>query len=257
MDVHQASRAVASVAQDSGAAVSSLGTVGPRPCDSATRSRQWPSTRKHRVLVSAAGPCGSWLSRYLPHKGHGGWGVAPAVMPQKSGDRGKTDRRAARQLARRRRSGDLTPVSGPAVQDAAMRERSRAREETLHALQTATFRLNAWRRRPAIRSTGRATWGPAHLRWLREVVCPTPAPHIVFPAEGRAVTAPTDRLQRLDPALHAQVPAWRLCPGVAAWHARRGVQFPGAVTPVAARGDLTRCAHPRQLLHSLGLTPSE
>src|SRR5262245_8037999 len=37
-------------------------------------------------------------------------------------------------------------------------------------------------RRHDSRSTGRATWGPAHLRWLREVVCPTPAQHIVFQA---------------------------------------------------------------------------
>ena len=37
----------------------------------------------------------------------------------------------------------------------------------------------------------------------------------------------------------------------------RGVQFTVAVTTVAERGDLTHFENPRQLMHSLGLTPSE
>jgi transposase len=44
---------------------------------------------------------------------------------------------------------------------------------------------------------------------------------------------------------------------VAALQALRGVQCTVAVTPVAALGDLTRCANPRQLMHYLGRTPSE
>ncbi len=44
------------------------------------------------------------------NKGYVWWVVAPALIPKKAGDRVKTDRRDARQLARLRRSGDLTPV---------------------------------------------------------------------------------------------------------------------------------------------------
>jgi transposase len=182
MDVHKESIAVASVAQDYGAEVVSLGTGGTRQGDSDTLIRQLQSKSTQLVFVYAAGPCGDGLSRSLTKKGHGCWGVAPSVSPKKSGDRVKTDRRDAIPLARLRRSGDLTPVSVPAVPDAAMRDLSRAREETLHDLKTATFRLKAFLLRHDIRSTGRATWGPAHLRWLREVVCPNPAQQIVFPA---------------------------------------------------------------------------
>ena len=112
-------------------------------------------------------------------------------------------------------------------------------------------------RRHAIRDTGRATWGPAPLRWLSEGVCPTPAQQSVFPAYIRAVTAHTDRLQRLAQARHEPVTAWRLCPVVDALPALRGVQCTVAVTPVADRGDLTRCDPPRPLMHYLGLTPAE
>jgi hypothetical protein len=61
-----------------------------------------------------------------------------------------------------------------------------------------TCRLNAWLRRQALRETGPATWRPAHLRWLVEGVCPTPAPQRVCQADGRTVTEPTARRQRLD-----------------------------------------------------------
>jgi len=54
-----------------------------------------------------------------------------------------TGRRDAIQLARLMRSGDLTPVYGPAVQDEAIRDLSRAREEALHDLKTAKLRLKA------------------------------------------------------------------------------------------------------------------
>ena len=129
-----------------------------------------------------AGPCGYGLYRYLMKKGYICWVVAPSLIPNKPGERGKTDRRDARQLARLMRSGDLTLVSVPAVDDAAIRDLSRAREDTLRDLQAATLRLKAFVLRHAIRSTGRANWSPAPLRWLSAVVCPTPAPHMVFQA---------------------------------------------------------------------------
>jgi transposase len=178
------------------------------------------------------------------------------LIPQKAGDRVKTDRRDAVQLARLRRSGDLTPVYVPQVADEAIRELSRAREDTIRDLKAAKFRLNAFLLRHDIRYTGQATWGPAHRRWLSEVVCPTPAQQIVFQEYVRAINEHTERLGRLDQELHEQVKSWRLYPVVEALQALRGVQFTGAVTPVAELGDLTRFENPRQLMKCLGLIPS-
>jgi transposase len=183
--------------------------------------------------------------------------VAPSLIPKKAGDRVKTDRRDAVQLARLMRSGDLTPVYVPTVDDEAIRDLTRAREDAINDLKAAKFRLNAFLLRHDIRYTGRATWSPAHLRWLSEVVCPTPAQHIVFQAYVRAVTEHTQRLQRLEQELHEQVKAWRLNPVVEALQALRGVQFTVAVTMVAELGDLTRFDNPRQLMKFLGLIPSE
>jgi transposase len=216
-----------------------------------------PSKAKPLVFVYEAGPCGYWLYRYLRKQGYDGWVVAPSLIPKKAGDRVKTDRRDAVQLARLARSGDLTAVDVPTVEDAAMRDLSRAREDTLSDLKDAKFRLNAFLLRHDIRDTGRANWGPAHLRWLSEVICPTPAQQIVFQAYVRAVNEHTERLQRLEQERQDHVQSWRLHPVVEALQALRGVQFIIAVTMVAEIGDLTRFDTPRELMKFLGLIPSE
>jgi transposase len=139
----------------------------------------------------------------------------------------------------------------------AIRDLTRAREDALRELKAAKLRLNAFLLRHDLRYPGQANWGAAHLRWLSEVVCPTPAPPIVFQAEVRAVHEPSERLQRLEQALQAHVNAWRLYPVVEALQALRGVQFTVAVTLVAEMGDLTRFESPRELMKFRGLIPSE
>jgi transposase len=257
LDVHKESIAVAYVAKDHDAEVIYLGAIGTRQCDIDQLVRKLQSKAQRLVFVYEAGPCGYWLYRYLTKKGYVCWVVAPSLIPKKAGDRVKTDRRDAVQLARLMRSGDLTPVYVPQVEDEAIRDLTRAREDTIRDLKAAKFRLKAFLLRHDIRYTGRATWSPAHLRWLSEVVCPTPAQQIVFQEYVRAVNEHAERLQRLEQELHEQVTAWRLYPVVEALQALRGVQFTVAVTTVAELGDLTRFENPRQLMKFLGLIPSE
>ena len=183
--------------------------------------------------------------------------MAPSQIPQKAGARVKTDRRDAVQLARLLRSGDLTPVYVPAVDDEALRDVVRAREDALKDIKAAKARLKAFLLRQDIRYEGRANWGPAHLRWLAKVVCPTPAQQMVFQEYVRAVSEQTERLQRLAAELQTQVQSWRWLPVVEAIQALRGVQFTVAVTLIAELGDLSRFDNPRQLMSYLGLIPSE
>jgi Transposase IS116/IS110/IS902 family len=71
------------------------------------------------------------------------------------------------------------------------------------------------------------------------------------------VSAHHARLQRLEHALHEQVNAWRLSPVVEALQALRGGPCTVALTLVAAMGDLTRFASPRERMQLMGLMPSE
>jgi transposase len=151
MDVHKESLAVAYVAQAHDADVTFLGILGTRQVDIDQLVRRLHSKAKHLVFVYEAGPCGYWLSRDLTKKGYVCWVGAPSLIPKKAGDRVKTARRDAIQLARLMRSGDLTPVYVPTVEDEAIRDLSRAREEALRDLQAAKFRLKAFLLRQDIR----------------------------------------------------------------------------------------------------------
>ena len=182
MDVHKETIAVAYVAQEPGAEGTYFGTIGTRQCDIDTLIRKRQSKAQHLIFIYEAGPCGYWLYRYLQKKGYDCWVVAPSLMPKKAGERVKTDRRDAVQLARLARSGDLTLVYVPKVDDEAIRDLTRAREDVISDLKDATFRLKAFLLRQDIRYAGRANWGPAHLRWLAAVVGPTPAQPIVLQA---------------------------------------------------------------------------
>ena len=256
LDVHKETIAVAYAPDVHGAEVVSLGNIGTRQCDIDKLTRKLTSKSPHLFFVYEAGPCGYWLYRYLTRKGFACAVVAPSLIPKKPGDRVKTDHRDAVQLARLMRSGDLSLVYVPAVEDEAIRDLSRARADVVKDLKAAKCRLKSFLLRHDIRYTGRADWKPAHLRWLAKIVCPTPAQQIVFQEYLRAITEHHERLQRIESELHDLVPRWRLAPVVEAIQAMRGVQFVVAVTTIAELGDLSRFDNPRQLMSYLGLIPS-
>jgi hypothetical protein len=59
------------------------------------------------------------------------------------------------------RSGDLTPVYVPEVEDEAIGDVSRTREDAIGGLKAAKYRLKAFLLRQDIRYQGKASWGPA------------------------------------------------------------------------------------------------
>ena len=143
LDVHKDSIAVAHVVDDRSAEVIYVGAIGTRQSDIDALLRRLQSKAARLVFAYEAGPCGYVLYRYLTKKGLQCLVVAPSLIPKKAGDRVKTDRRDAVQLARLLRSGDLTPVYVPSVEDEAIRDISRAREDAIADVKAAKFRLQA------------------------------------------------------------------------------------------------------------------
>jgi len=173
------------------------------------------------------------------------------------GDKVKNDRRDAVEIARLLRSGDLTSIHVPSVEDEAIRDLCRARDAARVTLKDAKLRLKSFLLRLGLNYVGRADWNDAHRRYLAKVVCPTPAQQIVFQESLRAVDEQVERLRRLEQELLDLAPTWRLYPLVEALQALRGVQWIVALTVVAELGDLTRFGNPRQLAAFVGLIPSE
>src|SRR5688572_85812 len=144
LDVHKESIAPAYAPHEPGSEVIALGTIGTRQCDIDKLLRQLQSKGRHLRIVYEAGPCGFWLYRYLHKRGLECQVVAPSLIPKRSGDRVKTDRRDALQLARLHRAGELTPIHVPDIEDEAVRDLSRAREDAQRDLKAAKFRLKAF-----------------------------------------------------------------------------------------------------------------
>jgi transposase len=102
---------------------------------------KYPQATLH--FVYEAGPCGYWIYRLITSLGHACYVVAPSLIPKKSGDRVKTDRRDALNLARLLKSGDLNPIYVPEPEDEAVRDLSRAREVAMKDLKDAKFQLKS------------------------------------------------------------------------------------------------------------------
>jgi transposase len=95
-------------------------------------------------FIYEAGPCGFALYRYLAGNGFHCIVTAPAMIPKRSNDRIKNDRRDALTLARLYRSGELTAIYVPDPEDEAVRDLTRARNDARIAERKAKQRLNSF-----------------------------------------------------------------------------------------------------------------
>ena len=219
LDVHKDAIAVAHAQGESADPPVFVGAIGTRQADLDKLIRRLRAKTSTRVFAYEAGPCGYTLHRDLPGHGFTCHGVAPSLIPKKPGDKVKTDRRDAVDLARLLRSGDLTPVDVPTVEDEAIRDLCRARDAARRTLKNAKLRLKAFLLRLGRHYAGRADGTDAHRRYLAKVVCPTPTQQVVFQESVRAVDEQVDRLHRLEAELLERGPAWRLYPVVQALQA--------------------------------------
>ncbi len=257
MDVHKES-IVVSLADDDRSEVRRYGAIGGTLTDFKKLLRKLVSTGKDLFFCYEAGPCGYELYRFITSQGHQCIVVAPSLIPKKPGDKVKTDKRDADNLARLLRSGDLTSVYVPNAEDEAMRDLSRAREDAVQVLKGAKQRLKSFLLRHNIRFNGSANWSEKHLRWLAEDVnMAYPPQKIVFQEYVNSVTEANARVKRLEAEIQHHAKLWRLYPIIQSLMAMRGVRMVVAVTIISELGDLTRFEKPKQLMSFLGLTPSE
>lgn len=208
-------------------------------------------------FVYEAGPCGFHIYRHLTAAGEDCAVVSPSMIPKRSGDRVKTDRRDGESLARLHRAGELTAIYVPGPDDEAMRDVVRAREDSVYGRTQAKQRLKAFLLRHGIRYRGKAGWTIAYRRWLAGLSLPHPAEQITVQEYLETVGEAERRVERLTEQIRQLVPGWRMAPVVEALQALRGVSFVTAASLVAEIGDIGRFNNPRELMAYLGLVPSE
>jgi transposase len=207
--------------------------------------------------VYEAGPCGYSIYRHLAKKGIGCVVVAPALIPKKSGERIKNDRRDARNLATLHRSGELTAVYVPDQADEAIRDLVRTRADIQKALRKVKQQINAFLLRHDIRYPGKTRWSQAHLTWLATIKMAHSAQQIALEEYRHAMENNQAQVLRITKQMEAFCQSWRLRPVVQALQTMRGISLVNAMTIVAEVGDLTRFDKPDELIAYLGLIPSE
>ncbi|MCW2239461.1 IS110 family RNA-guided transposase [Azospirillum canadense] len=257
MDTHKETIAVAVAEPGRSGEVRFLGEI-PNRADAVRRLIETLASKYGKLSVCyEAGPCGDSLHRQITELGQECLVVAPSLIPVRSGDRVKTDRRDALTLARLHRAGELTAVWVPDAAHEAMRDLVRARTAAMETVRRARQQLQSFLLRHNRIFTGRSPWTAAHRRWLANQRFEHPAQQIVLQELIDTVADAETRRDRLNGQIEELARSWALRPVVEALQAMRGVAFLSAVVLVAEIGDFRRFANPRQLMAYLGLVPSE
>jgi transposase len=258
LDVHAETIAVA-VAEQSGE-VRSLGVIPNREESVRKLVRKLGPVEEPRFCYEA-GPTGYVLYWQLTRMGAKCEVVAPTLVPVKSGDRVKTDRRDALKLARNYRAGELTPVWVPDTAHEALRDLVRAREAAKKDELRARHRLNKFLLRQGRRPPmGVKLWTIKYLEWVkREVHFEQMAQEATLLDYLHEVEHAAARIMRLDGAIAEAV---KLAPPkmravIEALQALRGIAHVAAVTVVAELGELSRFARAKQLMGYGGIVASE
>jgi transposase len=204
-----------------------------------------------------AGPCGFGIARRLRQLGIDCQVIAPSLIPKKSGDRVKNDRRDAVKLARNHRAGELTAVHVPEPTDEALRDLCRARTDAVNDLRRSRQQLKALLLRLGYKYGGKTSWNAAHERYLRELVLPHAAHKVVLEEYLQSVGTASERVVRISAQIETLAQQWRLWPAVQAIMSLRGFQVLSATLFLSELGELTRFSHPGKLMAYLGLLPSE
>jgi transposase len=205
-----------------------------------------------------AGPCGFELQRALTARGVPCDVIAPALIPRRAGDRVKTDRRDAGQLAVLYRAGALTAIHIPTEHEEAARDLLRCREDIRADLLRARHRLSKFLLRHGRRFTAtKKAWSRRHDAWLRSQTWPIAALEHTHRAYLRAVDEGVARLRAVEEDVRALLDLEPLKPRVVRLRCFRGIDDLTALTIAAELGDPRRFPTAPSVMAFVGLVPSE
>jgi transposase len=258
LDVHAETIAVA--VAEAGGEVRSLGVIPNRAESIGRLIRKLGKPEQLRVCYEA-GPTGYVLYWQLSQLGVKCEVVAPTLVPVKSGDRVKTDRRDAQKLARSYRAGDLTPVWVPDAAHEALRDLVRARLAAKRDQLRARHRLSKFLLRHGRRAPeGTRAWSEKYLQWVRtQVRFEHHAQQVTLADYVHEVDHAAQRISRLERSIDETIEhlPTKMRAVIEALQSLRGIAQTSAVSIMAEIGELSRFEHPRQLMGYSGAVSRE
>ncbi|MGH2783545.1 MAG: IS110 family transposase [Thermoleophilaceae bacterium] len=214
--------------------------------------RRWPGVR----CCYEAGPTGFGLYRRLVGRGIDCAVVAPGLVPQRPGDRVKTDPRDARKLARLLAGGLLEAIHVPSPELEATRDLVRTREDARLDRMRDRHRLSKFCLRHARLMPGRS-WGVSRRKWLSEQRFAFAAEQLSFDTYVHAVDLVDRRIEALERAIRETSEQGPWSELVGRLRCLRGVDTLTALGLVAEIGDFDRFSTAAELMAFVGLVPSE
>ncbi|MCA9180735.1 MAG: IS110 family transposase, partial [Planctomycetales bacterium] len=219
-----------------------VGTIPNRPESVRKALKKLGNLGSLRVCYEA-GPTGYALYWQLTKLGIACEVIAPTLVPVKTGERVKTDKRDAIKLAQCYRAGELTPIFVPDTVHEALRDLVRAREAAKKDQLRARHRLSKFLLRLGRRRDSKSrAWGQAHQQWLDTQRFEQAAHQATFEDYRNEVEHATERVARLEGAIDraiADAPL-RMQSLVEGLQSLRGIAKVTAVTLVSEIGTFER-----------------
>lgn len=202
-----------------------------------------------------AGPCGYTFRRQLETLGVRCAVIAPSLIPKRSGDKVKTDRRDACKLARLYRAGELSTIRVPTEAEESARDLLRCREDLGEDIHRQRHRLLKFLLRHGRVWRETKNWTQAHWAWLRQEVFEDGTLMRVFDEYRAQLDSSLDRMRALDReiAVLAEKQPWKA--QVDRLKCLRGIATLTAMILLTEIHDFRRFNSPRELMSFIGMTP--
>ena len=215
--------------------------------------------KKHgslRCCYEASGS-GYVLYRLLKKEGICCAVIAPSLIPQKSGDRRKTDRLDARKLCSYFEAGLLTEVSVPDEEHEAVRGLVRCRRAMREDVTRAKHQVSKFlQTKGRVYREGVKNWTKMHFGWLNKLKFDCLADTETFNFFLSTLTYRMRRLEELDEKIQLFADSEPYRESVRILCGYRGVRVLTAMTLITELGDIRRFGQPSELMSYVGLTPS-
>lgn len=205
-----------------------------------------------------AGSTGYGLYRLLRDMGIDCEVIAPSLIPGRPGDKVKTDKRDAINLASLHRAGELTPIYVPTKEDEALRDLTRAREDVKEDEQRSKHRLSKFLlRNDLTEPEGVTKWTTKYWNWVETITFEHRTSRTVLQEYIQQIKEYQNRLLILEKEIEEQATKGKHAKHIQAFMTLRGVALITATSIVAEVSSFERFQRAPQFMAYTGLIPSE
>jgi len=203
-----------------------------------------------------AGGCGYVFYRWLKDVGAGCDVIAPSLIPKRSGDRIKTDKRDAKKIGRLYRAGELTRIHIPSEEEEANRALVRLREQILKETNQSRQYILKFLQLRGYRYEG-AHWTQQHELFLKKLNFGNEHEQFTFERYLSMLEFKKIELREIESRIHKLSTSNQYAEAVSKLRSFRGIDVLSAMTIITEVIDFKRFGGAKDFMGFLGLVPSQ